>query len=91
MTIACIFRSDLRITSKETALEFYKGVKSCILIPYTVDGVQVIRVEPDNLFSVIPVKSIKDGSAPFIPSLRDEDGSLAYRYRKYINAYLKKD
>ncbi len=91
MTVACIFRSDLRINSKQTALEFYKGVKSCILIPYTVDKVQVIRIEPGNLFSVIPAKSVKDGSAPFIPSLHDEDGSLAYRYRKYINAYLKED
>ena len=91
MTISMIHRSDLIINSKETAIEFYKGVKSCILIPYTVDKVQVIRIEPGNLFSVIPAKSVKDGSAPFIPNIYDEDGTLAYRYRKYINAYLRKD
>lgn len=91
MTVSMIYRADLVIKSKETALEFYKGVRSCILIPYTVDKVQVIRIEPGNLFSVIPANSVKDGSAPFIPSLKDEDGSLAYRYRKYINAYLKED
>ena len=89
MTISMIHRADLVITSKETALEFYKGVKSCILIPC--NRSYVIRVEPGNLFSVIPTEAIKDGSATFMANVCDEDGILAYRYRKYINAYLRKD
>ena len=89
MTVTCIFRGNLLITSKATALEFYKGVRSCILIPYTKD--KLIRIEPGNLFSVISTESVKDGSAAFIPSVYDDDGIRAYRYRKYINAYLKED
>lgn len=86
MKIAGVFKSGLRVTSKETALEFLKGVKNVILLPY--DNEQVIRVESDYCISLIPKKSVNDGSAPFIPSFKDEDGSIAYGYRKYINAYL---
>lgn len=81
-----VFRADLRVTSKEKALEFYKCVKNVILIP--ADRKLLIRVEPNCCISTIPRSSVIDGTAPFIPSLRDENGMLAYRWRKYINAYL---
>lgn len=89
MIILSVFRADLRITSKQTAMEFYKGVKSVILIPF--DGCQMLRIEPDCHISLIPKESIKDGSALFFPSYRDEDGTFAYGWRKYINAYLRKE
>ena len=49
----------------------------------------VLRIEPDNLISQISLHDIRTGVATFIPNLRDDDGSIAYRYRKYINAYLR--
>lgn len=89
ITVTMIHKADLVIKSKETALEFYKGIKHCILIPYTED--KVIRIEPGNFFSVIPIQCVKDGSAALIPSVYDDGGIRAFRYRKYINAYLRKD
>lgn len=86
MKLSC-FRSDLQITSKEKALEFYKGVHRVELIP--VDRQTVLRVEPDNHISLISKECIKNGSAPFYPSLSDPDGSLAYKLRKFINAWLR--
>ncbi len=82
-----IFKHNLRVVSKEKALEFYKGVRSVILLPYS--KTQHLRIEPGQHISLIPTKSIKDGSAAFIPSLFDEDGTIAYHYRKFINEYLK--
>ena len=89
MTIQGVFKADLRIVSKETALEFYKGVKSVILIPFSEE--QKIRVEPGQHISIITTASIYDGSAVFTPSLYDEDGTIAYHYRKYINQYLEEN
>ena len=86
MVIQGVFKADLRVTSKTKALEFYKGVKHVILIP--VDQEDSLRIEPGQHISIVPNKSIRNGSAPFVPSFYDEDGSLAYRNRKYINAYL---
>ena len=86
MTIKGIFRSDLRVTSKSSALEFYKGVKSVILIPF--DKKDSLRIEPGRHISLVSNASIRNGSAPFVPALYDEDGTLAYRNRKHINAYL---
>lgn len=86
MLVQGVFRSDLRVTSKAKAIEFYKGVKSVILIP--VDKGNRLRVEPGQHISVVPVESIRNGSAPFVPSFYDVDGSLAYQNRKHINAYL---
>ena len=86
MTIQGVFRSDLRVTSKSTAMEFYKGVKSVILIPFS--KTFSIRVEPGNLFSLVSVASVRNGAAVWEPSLHDADGSLAFQHRKYINAYL---
>ena len=82
-----VFKKDLVVVSKEKALEFYKRVRSVILIPYS--KTQQLRIEPGQHISLIPTESIKDGSAAFIPSLFDEDGMIAYQYRKYINQYLK--
>lgn len=84
-----IHRSDLVIESKETALEFYKGIKHCILIPSTPS--LLIRVEPGNLIGFISEEEAQNGKARFIPNFRDDDGSIAYRHRRYINAYLRKD
>lgn len=84
-----IHRSDLVIKSKETALEYYKGIKHCILIPYI--GDVLIRVEPGNLIGFISKEEAQNGQATFIPNFCDEDGDIAYRHRKYINAYLRKD
>ena len=89
MMITRIHRAGLIIKSRETAQEFYKGVKACILIPY-IDG-HYIRVEPDNLIRFVSKEDVKNGTAAFIPNFHDEDGSMAYQYRKYINAYLRKD
>lgn len=84
--IASIFKADLRVTSKAKALEFYEGVKSVLLIPY--DAKTYIRVEPERHISFVSKKDIQAGTAPFVPALRDEDGTKAYELRKYINAYL---
>lgn len=86
MVVQGVFKSNLRVTSKATALEFYKGVKSVILI--RMNQKDTLRVEPGQHISVVQNVSIRNGSAPFVPSFFDEDGSLAYRNRKYINAYL---
>ena len=86
MVVQGVFKANLRVTSKATALEFYKGVKSVILIP--MDQKDSIRVEPGQNISLVANTDIHNGIAPFVPSLRDEDGTLAYRNRKYINAYL---
>ena len=86
MVILGVFKADFRVTSKATALEFYKGVNSVILMP--LDKNNRLRVEPDQHISTVSAESTRAGNAPFIPLLRDEDGSLAFQYRKYINAYL---
>lgn len=82
-----VFRADLRVTSKLSALEFYKGVKGVILIPLTPSD--KLRVEPNKHISIVSNRSLHNGMAPFIPSSYDEDGSIAYSHRKAINAYLK--
>jgi len=82
------FPSSLRITSKKTALDFYKCVKHCFVIPY--NDAYVLRIEPDNCFSVISKETIRRGNAWMVPSFRDQDGKLAYNYRKYINAWLNR-
>lgn len=87
--IISIHRAGLGVTSKETALEFYNGVRGCILIPFEDDT--MIRVEQGNLIGFVPKADIKSGRAAFIPNVRDTDGSIAYRHRKYINAYLRSE
>lgn len=89
MMITRIHRGSLVVKDKATAQEFYKGVKACILIPYTED--MMIRIEPDNLIGFVQKEAIQRGTASFIPNFHDEDGSMAYKLRKYINAYLRKD
>ena len=91
MIVTMIHRSDLRIRSKADALKFYEGVKACTLIPYTKDGVLVLRVEPNNCISVVSKIAISHGDAWMWPSTHDTDGSIAYRYRKVINAYLARE
>ena len=86
--IISVFRANLRIRSKANALEFYDGVKHCMTIPYC-DG-YVIRVEPNKLIGVVSKEDIAKGRAWAVPNLKDEDGSIAYHYRKYINAWLAK-
>ena len=83
-----VFPASLRITSKKSALDFYKCVKHCFTIPYNED--YVLRIEPDNCFTVISKQSIWKSEAWMIPSFRDTDGTLAYNYRKYINAWLSR-
>ena len=87
MTIAGVFKHGFRVTTKASALEFYKCLKSVNLIPY--DAENVIRVEPGQHISVIPRLAVIDGHAWLIPAIYDEDGSMAYEYRKYINAWLR--
>lgn len=86
MVIQGVFKSNLRVTSKATALEFYKGVKSTILIP--LDKNCKIRVEPGQHFSLVSNASVRNGTAVFEPALHDEYGTLAFQHRKHINAYL---
>ena len=89
MTVTMIYPSDLRIRSKADALKLYDCVKGCALIPY--NDTYKIRIEPNRCFSIISKQSIADGTAWMIPSVYDEDGTRAYNYRKYINAYLKSE
>lgn len=89
MMITRIHRAGLVIKSRATAQEFYDGIKACILIPH-IEG-HYIRVEPDNLIGFVSKEDVKNNVAPFIPNFHDEDGSMAYQNRKYINAYLRKD
>ncbi len=82
-----IFRAGLRVTSKASALEFYRGVKGVLLLPISND--MKLRIEPNNHISTISARSIDDGTAVFIPAIKDDDGSIAYANRRYINQYLK--
>lgn len=82
-----LWRSDLQITSRETALEFYRCIRQVHLIPF--DREVYIRIEPGNHISKIPRSCISDGTALFYPSLYDPYGNIAYKWRKYINAWLR--
>jgi hypothetical protein len=82
-----VYPSDLRIRSKADALKFYDCVKACHIIPY--NDTYELRIEPNRCFSVISKQAIADGTAWMHPSTYDEDGTLAYNYRKYINADLR--
>lgn len=84
-----VFRANLRVTSKATALEFYNCVKHVILLP--VDDEFFVRVEPNRCISLVSKADIKSGAAVFVPSMRDDTGEIAYRHRKYINAFLRGD
>lgn len=89
MTITMFHRASLRITSKATALEFYEGVRDTACIPC--EGEWLIRVEPGNLIGFITKEDLRAGRAWATPNLHDPDGAIAYRYRKYINAYLNRE
>lgn len=82
-----VFPAALRIDSKANALRFYDCVKHTILIE--MESGWRLRIEPGNLISPISLHDIRTGVATFVPNLRDDDGSIAYRYRKYINAFLR--
>ena len=87
-----VFKGDLQITSREKALEFYRSVKCVHLIPagYSM-GVQIfIRVEPGNHISRITSDEVVSGAACFVPALYDPYGNIAYKWRKYINAWLRR-
>lgn len=87
--IAGIFRSDLQITSKETALEFYNGVRNVILIRER--GDLYLRIEPGNHISHVTREEVDTGAAAFVPAMYDPYGNIAYRHRKYINQYLRRE
>ena len=84
-----VFPVNLRVTSCEEALKFYGCIKSCVLIPF-VDGMK-IRVEPNRLIGIVSNEDLEQGRAMFVPNMVDDDGKIAYQYRKYINAWLKGD
>lgn len=92
-----VFKTDLQITSREKALEFYKCVKCVHLIPagFVRDGERTIRcyirVEPGNHISRITSEDRERGIAWAVPSLYDPHGNIAYRWRKHINAWLRRD
>lgn len=88
MIIPIIYRTDLVVNSYATAKEFLSCVKACFTIPYNDE--YVIRVEPGNFVTILSKHSIKNGYAAFVPSICDSDGVIIYRYRKYINAYLRR-
>lgn len=87
--VKMVYHADFRIRSKADAIKFYDCVKACNLIPY--NDTYVIRVEPGKCFSVVSKKAIADGTAWMHPSTCDDDGTLTYNYRKYINAYLREE
>jgi hypothetical protein len=89
MRITLIYDTGFQIRSKADALKFYSGVQNVFTIPYSRDF--VLRIEPGRHFSVVSKQAISDGTACMIPSIVDDDGIRAYRYRKYINAYLRRD
>lgn len=86
--ITVCFKQGLRITNRETAVEFYKGVFHCVLIPIGETG-YYIRVEPGQLIGILTEEDIRTGRATFVPNVHDPDGRLALHYRKAINQYLK--
>lgn len=92
-----VFKTDLQITSKEKALEFLKCVKCVHLIPagFFRDGnrnVRIfIRVEPGYHISRITSDDLERGIAWSVPSLYDPYGNICYRWRKHINAWLRRD
>lgn len=85
--IISTFPVTLRIRSKADALKFYGCVKHCIFIP--INHRDYLRIEPDNCISVVDKATAKAGNAWMIPSMKDDDGSIAYQFRKVINDYLK--
>lgn len=92
-----VFKSDLQITSREKALEFLRCVKCVHLIPagFVRDGERAIRifirVEPGYHISKITSDEVEQGIAWATPSLYDPYGNIAYKWRKYINAWLRRD
>jgi hypothetical protein len=84
-----VYPSGFCIRSKADAIEFYNCVKACTIITYNKE--YSLRIEPNRCFSVISNKSIADGTAWMHPSNYDDDGTFAYNYRKYINAYLRRE
>lgn len=92
-----VFKGDLQITSREKALEFYRSVKCVHLIPAgeIQEGDRIvevyIRVEPGCHISRITSDEIKQGIAWATPSLYDPYGNIAYRWRRPINAWLRRE
>ena len=92
-----VFKSNLQITSKEKALEFLSCVKCTHLIPEgfcQVGGKAVrvfIRVEPGYHISRISQDDLDQGIAWAVPSFYDPYGNIAYKWRKYINAWLRRE
>jgi hypothetical protein len=87
MSSISVFPANLVIRGKEDAKRFYACVKSVHLIPY--NRHYLLRIEPNNCFTVIAADTLALGLAWMIPSTCDEDGTLAFNYRKYINAWLR--
>jgi hypothetical protein len=90
-----VFKSDLQITSREKAIEFYKCVKCTHLIPAGLHQVGgkiehiFIRVEPGYHISRITSGDLEKEVAWAVPSFYDPYGNIAYRWRKPINAWLR--
>lgn len=82
-----VFRGDMRIVSKQDARDFYKCVKSVILIP--TGGKYKIRVEPGNLIGFVHIDDLRGGRAWITPNLQDDNGDIAWHNRKHINAWLR--
>ena len=85
-----ILRSDLVINSKRAGVEFLDGIKGVVLVP--VGPVKnfdryYLRVEPGRRVSFIRKSDIDSGAAAFIPASLD-DGSMIWRFRKWVNAWL---
>lgn len=78
------------INSKRAGVEFLAGIKGVVPIP--VGPVKncdryYLRVEPGRRVSFIRKSDIDSGVAAFIPSSLD-DGSMIWRFRKWVNAWL---
>lgn len=89
MTITAMHRSALRVISKATALEFLEGIRDTLII--RTEGEWFIRFQPGNLVGFITDEDLENGTAIFMPNVMDEDGAITYHYRKYINAWLRRD
>ena len=87
MRIVGVFKSNLRVTSKETALEFLDGIKSVLIISDVRRPNFVYRFEPGRLVGHFDRDDMDH--AEFIPNFQDPYGNIAYRARRSINAYLE--
>lgn len=80
-----------QINSRSAALKFYKGITEKTIIPLDSPYEYLsIRIYPGKRIAVVHNGDLKEGTDWLCASRFDSNGGILYRYRKYVNAYLKK-